>query len=168
MAQRAQAFIAGDKVYVNTPNGDAVRAEVLRVRPEVNEVRVRYLESKGGYRVGIEEEWKAQQVTWRPHPGGSPPMGRGFRGRGRAMNPVNWLSPNPFSSNPKLVTSTETKSAERKVRQAARAKFGRSVYDAFFEHGQWWVSVGPTGERIYSAVDAVPGVHGLGIDFEEV
>jgi len=42
------------------------------------------------------------------------------------------------------------------------------------EHGQWWVSVlmttDPyvTGEHTYSAVDAVPGYDGRGIDFEEV
>jgi len=62
-----------------------------------------------------------------------------------------------------LISSQDTPKAERLIRSAAAAKFGRGRADLFFEHGQWWATV---GSRSYSVVDAIPGVDHLGIDFE--
>lgn len=63
-------------------------------------------------------------------------------------------------SNP-LITSQDTRRAEREVRRAAREKFGK-ITDAFYEHGQWWVRVDDgQQECTYSAVDTSTGV-----DFE--
>jgi hypothetical protein len=71
--------------------------------------------------------------------------------------------------NAPLITSANTKKSEKLIRSVARAKFGRKqLFDVFFEHGQWWAFVGPTGEDFWSAVDAVPGFDGRGIDFEEI
>lgn len=62
-----------------------------------------------------------------------------------------------------LISSQDTPKAERIIRSAAAAKFGRGRADLFFEHDQWWATV---GSRTYSVVDAIPGFDGLGIDFE--
>lgn len=66
-----------------------------------------------------------------------------------------------------LVSSTETRAAERKIRSAATLRFGRGNAALFYEHGQWWAEVASKGDpRTFSVVDAVPGVDGTGIDFE--
>jgi len=62
-----------------------------------------------------------------------------------------------------LISSQDTRKAEKIIRSAAAAKFGRGRADLFFEHGHWWATV---GDRTYDVVDAIPGVDGLGIDFE--
>lgn len=64
----------------------------------------------------------------------------------------------------RLVASQNTRAAERAVRSAATARFGRVRKDVFYEHGQWWVRVDPLGRAIdFSAVDT-----NRGIDFERV
>lgn len=80
---------------------------------------------------------------------------------------VNMSRVGAVRTNP-LITSQNTRSAERLIRSVAKMKFGRRFFDAFYEHGQWWVSVGPTGETFYSAVDAYPGFDGRGVNFEEI
>jgi hypothetical protein len=62
-----------------------------------------------------------------------------------------------------MISSQDTAKAERIIRSAAAAKFGRGRADLFFEHDQWFATV---GSRSYSVVDAIPGVNRLGIDFE--
>lgn len=66
---------------------------------------------------------------------------------------------------PRLITSENTRRAEKAVRSAAAAKFGRGGRkDFFFEHGQWWLTIDRDDETdTYSAVDT-----NLGIDFERV
>lgn len=72
----------------------------------------------------------------------------------------------------KLVSTSNTQSAERLIRRAYRAKFFSRPLDVFYEHGRWWVRTrlwtrdGYPG--VYAVVDAVPGVAGTGVDFEEV
>lgn len=72
-------------------------------------------------------------------------------------------------SNP-LLTSQDTRRAEREVRRAAREKFGLrpTDIDSFYEHGQWFVRV-YHGDRdcVYSAVDTSMGVDFELIDCEE-
>lgn len=65
----------------------------------------------------------------------------------------------------RLITSENTKRAERAVRSAAVDKFGRRRKDVFYEHGQWWVRMETVhdGEVFFSAVDT-----NRGIDFERV
>jgi len=71
----------------------------------------------------------------------------------------------------KLISETNTRSAEKKIRRAFSAYLGRRTFprhcDTWFEHGQWWVIHNPTG-RTWSVVDAEPGVDYSGIDFELV
>ena len=65
---------------------------------------------------------------------------------------------------PKLLSVSHTTRAEKIIRGAAAAKFGRQkLDDLFFEHGQWYASV---RGRTYSVVDAIPGVDYRGVDFE--
>lgn len=65
----------------------------------------------------------------------------------------------------KLITSENTKRAERAVRSAAVDKFGHRRKDVFYEHGQWWVRMTTADDRdvFFSAVDT-----NRGIDFERV
>lgn len=66
----------------------------------------------------------------------------------------------------KLITSQQTSRAEKAVRSAAAAKFGRGRASLVYEHGQWWATVwNPHDEEdeTYSAVDTSSGV-----DFERV
>lgn len=67
-----------------------------------------------------------------------------------------------FTSNPKLITSQDTRAAERAVRSAAAQRFGRGKTWVFYEHGQWWAEVRSSGAQ-YSAIDT-----NYGIDFEQV
>lgn len=67
-----------------------------------------------------------------------------------------------MKSNP-LTSTRETAAAERLVRRAAAAKFGRGKARPFYEHGQWFVEV---GSRMYAVADYRPGVDGTGLDFE--
>lgn len=79
-------------------------------------------------------------------------------------NPVNWLSTNPFQKP--LLTSQNTKKAQREVEQAAMEllKVSPTGFDAFYEHGQWWVRT-DDGEQecTYSAVDST-----YGVEFEQI
>ena len=65
----------------------------------------------------------------------------------------------------RLITSENTKRAERAVRSAAAGKFGRRRKDVFYEHGQWWVRIETSDDRevFFSAVDT-----NRGIDFERI
>ena len=64
----------------------------------------------------------------------------------------------------KLLSASHTTRAEKTIRGAASAKFGRGkLDDLFFEHGQWFAIV---RGRYYSVVDSLPGVDYRGIDFE--
>jgi len=65
---------------------------------------------------------------------------------------------------PKLLTETNTLAVQRKIRSAARAKFHRRYIDAFFEHGQWWITVCATGAQ-YSVCDSSDP---CGFDFEQI
>jgi hypothetical protein len=68
---------------------------------------------------------------------------------------------------PKLITTENSPKAERAVRSAAAARFGRVRKDVFYEHGQWWVRMqgdDPYEDRTYSAVDIGRG----GVGFEQV
>jgi hypothetical protein len=118
-----------------------------------------------GYGASVYDATTGEQV-W--------PGGRRSR---RRRNPkefgtsTGWVPLGPHGQqvrNLPLVTSQDTRKSERLVRSVARAQFGRKFYDAFYEHGQWWVSVGPTGERTYAAVDSVPGFDGRGVAFEAI
>lgn len=70
------------------------------------------------------------------------------------------MSPMGRAENP-LVTSTNSRAAEKAVRSAAAHRFGRGKKWVFYEHDQWWVEL-PNGAQ-YSAVDT-----SRGIDFEQV
>ncbi len=61
----------------------------------------------------------------------------------------------------KLLTSQPTARAEKAVRSAAAAMFGRGKATPVYEHGQWWVTVWndrDEEEETYSAVDTSSGV----------
>lgn len=68
-----------------------------------------------------------------------------------------------------LPSAVDNKATEKRVLQAARARFGRSrklELVAFFEHGHWWLKVdGDEVDRavIYDVVDTSDG-----FDFEQV
>lgn len=83
---------------------------------------------------------------------------------------ITYWKEHQMKSNPvKLVSSTDTKAAEKKIRSAAAARFGRGKADLWFEHGQWWARIDKGYyDQDYSVVDAYPGVAGTGIDFEEL
>jgi hypothetical protein len=70
--------------------------------------------------------------------------------------------------NPSLRSTRNTGAVERLVRSAAAQKFGRGRAQPIYEHNQWFVSVddGEDGERLYSVVDAHPGIGSTGLDFE--
>lgn len=73
-------------------------------------------------------------------------------------------------ANRRLKTETDTKAMEKRVR-GAFANSGlnqpRRKFDAFFEHGQWWITVLETG-RQYSVHDASGPGTSRGFDFEVV
>jgi hypothetical protein len=82
-------------------------------------------------------------------------------------NPVGSLRGNARG----LVSSQNTRAAEKKIRSAASVRFGRGKARLEYEHGQWFAFVDdPEEDRdvIYSVVDAIPGVGGTGIDFESL
>lgn len=67
----------------------------------------------------------------------------------------------------KLLSTSNTSKAEKTIRGAAAAKFGRGKADLVFEHGQWFAIVrGRDDDRYYAVVDALPGIDYRGIDFE--
>ena len=71
-----------------------------------------------------------------------------------------------MATKKKLITSQDTSAAERAVRSAATARFGRVKKDVFYEHGQWWVQIWDPIEQedvSFSAVDT-----NRGIDFERI
>lgn len=39
-----------------------------------------------------------------------------------------------------LNTETNTRTMERRIMRAARARFGRRRLQADYEHGQWWIT----------------------------
>lgn len=119
-----------------------------------------------------------------PGPGtGVTPVGNKDK-KDEGMNPWWWLAiggaaavgvglivnANKAKENPaKFISASNTKAAERKVRSAAAAKFGRGKADVFFEHGSWFARVDDKRrgtEATYSAQDYRPGIDGTGIDFE--
>jgi hypothetical protein len=54
-------------------------------------------------------------------------------------------------ANPaKLISSTETESARRKIASEAAHQFGRGKAELFFEHGAWWAKV---GDKVYGVFD---------------
>lgn len=61
----ASDFAPGDKVFLDSIGAGLVPAVVVRSRPEVGDVRVRYTARRGPFRVGTEEEWKASQIVKR-------------------------------------------------------------------------------------------------------
>lgn len=70
-------------------------------------------------------------------------------------------------ANRRLKTETNTRSVERRVRSAfanSGLNSPRRKFDAFFEHGQWWITVLTNG-RQYSVHDS-NGPYGF--DFEMV
>ncbi len=74
------------------------------------------------------------------------------------------------------MTSTQDSSrAETIIKRVARSRFGKGLrVTPFFEHGHWWLNVEDTSRDIseaystWNVVDAVPGIDGTGIDFEEL
>ena len=70
----------------------------------------------------------------------------------------------------RLISTSNTRAAEKKIRGAAAIRFGRGKMTPNFEHGQWFVSgYDYDGMWVhYSVVDARPGVGHTGIDFEEL
>ena len=64
-----------------------------------------------------------------------------------------------------LVSSTNTAAAERAVRSAAAARFGRRRKEVFFEHDQWWVRMWNRVDEheTWSVVDV-----GRGLGFERI
>jgi len=66
-----------------------------------------------------------------------------------------------------LLTETNTRAVERRIRKAAHARFGRRRIQTDFEHGQWWITILDTGAQ-YSVEDAESGSAIDGIDFEQV
>lgn len=70
----------------------------------------------------------------------------------------------------KLISSTNTRKAERIIRGAAAVRFGRGRTVLFYEHGQWFATIRQRGhmltDEVYSVVDSIPGVDHRGIDFE--
>lgn len=55
-----------------------------------------------------------------------------------------------------LRTETDTPHIEKAILRAARARFGlRKVREAFYEHGQWWVTLMDGSQ--WSVCDAEPG-----------
>lgn len=72
----------------------------------------------------------------------------------------------------RLKSTIENSEVCEEVEELAKDKFGDSFREAFYEHGQWWVSVddGALDIKNYSVVTCA---HGCGygktdLDFEEV
>lgn len=69
-----------------------------------------------------------------------------------------------------LQTEQDTAEMEAKVLWVAESYFTTKDLQAYFEHGQWWLTVDWHSEepRTFSVVDAAPGLMGSGLDFEEL
>lgn len=71
----------------------------------------------------------------------------------------------------KLLSETNTPKVEGLIKGAFGAMTGQGYFppqaETVYEQEQWWVVHPPTG-RIWSVVDASPGVGHTGLDFEEV
>lgn len=71
----------------------------------------------------------------------------------------------------KLISETNTQKAEGQIKEAFGLMTGREFFppgaQTVYEHGQWWVVHPPTG-RAWSVMDAEPGVHHTGLDFQEL
>jgi len=67
-------------------------------------------------------------------------------------------------------TSTSlSKRTKQKIRGIALRHFHTRNFRTTHEHGHWWVIVETTDHpRTFSVVNAVPGIEGTGLDFEEV
>lgn len=69
-----------------------------------------------------------------------------------------------------LKTETNTAAMERRVVSAAQdhpETWTHGLWDASFEHGQWWVTCGSCGAQ-WSVCDATGGQSVDGFDFERV
>jgi hypothetical protein len=68
-----------------------------------------------------------------------------------------------------LISSQNTRSAERKIRKAARSHFKRRYFETVYEHGQWWVLFDTADEQFtYSVCDASGSRSTDGFYFEQV
>lgn len=66
-----------------------------------------------------------------------------------------------------LLTEQNTRTMEKRILKAARAKFGRNNLVAIFEHGQWWIEHKITGAQ-WSVCDGIGLGTRDGFDFEQV
>lgn len=74
-----------------------------------------------------------------------------------------------------LRSQQDTARVRALVMLAARARFADGLqFTPTYEHGRWWLIIEdgrPNADRVYSnwsVVDAVPGIDGTGLDFEEI
>lgn len=71
----------------------------------------------------------------------------------------------------KLLSETNHPKVEGQIKNAFGMMTERDYFppqaQTVYEHGQWWVVHPPTG-RVWSVVDAYPGVHHTGLDFDEL
>lgn len=67
-----------------------------------------------------------------------------------------------------LKCETNSPQMSGRILRAAYVRFkGAGIFDAYFEHGQWWLFDIST-DRTFSVVDAEGGDSVDGFDFEEV